>query len=317
MNSPRITVVIPAYNCERWIAETLRSIQEQTFSSWECVVVDDGSPDRCAQLVSDIAMADHRIRLVRQANGGISLARNRGIAEGDSQAEFLNFLDADDVLEPRAFAVLVEAAEANPARVGVQSLGDFIDENGKPFDTGAFAKLGRSRMDGSSGRMEAWPLDRPSTLATVASASTAFPLGMSILRRREVIEAGCFDPLIRHAEDWDLLMRLCRRGDLHFLNQVLIGYRRHSANSGAKSDIPEWCRRAFWKNYHAPGLSPEHRELFRNIYRARQRNILDVRRNQMSQAMKKGRIFKATAEASRLPFITYRRMRGSPSLGWL
>ncbi|MDE7402182.1 MAG: glycosyltransferase [Muribaculaceae bacterium] len=89
-----ISIVIPLYNKEKQIAETLQSVAAQTITDYEVVVVDDGSTDRSAEIVENHAKSDPRIRLIHQSNAGVSAARNRGIEE--ARGEFIALLDADD-----------------------------------------------------------------------------------------------------------------------------------------------------------------------------------------------------------------------------
>lgn len=96
MTSPRFSVVIPAWNVESWLPETIASVQNQTITDWELIVVDDGSTDGTAAIVKNVD--DARVRLISQPNSGVSIARNRGIAE--SRGEFIAFLDADDLWSP-------------------------------------------------------------------------------------------------------------------------------------------------------------------------------------------------------------------------
>jgi glycosyltransferase involved in cell wall biosynthesis len=77
---PDVSVIVPAFNAEATLGATLDALQAQTFGGWEAVVVDDGSTDATAALAGERARADSRIRLVRQENGGVSAARNAGIA---------------------------------------------------------------------------------------------------------------------------------------------------------------------------------------------------------------------------------------------
>src|ERR1700680_1606833 len=109
---PLVTVVVPAYNYEHFISETLLSVRAQTYQQWECIVVDDGSTDNTGSAVSDFVEKDPRIKYIRQENGGLAAARNTGIAHG--AGEYYQFLDADDLLEPRKFERQVELLEQHP-----------------------------------------------------------------------------------------------------------------------------------------------------------------------------------------------------------
>lgn len=96
MTSPRFSIVIPAWNVERWLPETIASVRAQTVTDWELIVVDDGSTDGTAAIVK--GQDDDRVRLISQPNSGVSIARNRGISE--ARGEFIAFLDADDLWSP-------------------------------------------------------------------------------------------------------------------------------------------------------------------------------------------------------------------------
>src|SRR2546423_3757367 len=94
MGKMQFSVIVPAYNAETTLADTLASLHDQTFPDWEAIIVDDGSTDRTAEIAASWAGQDNRFRLVRQANGGESAARNTGISA--AQHNWLLFLDADD-----------------------------------------------------------------------------------------------------------------------------------------------------------------------------------------------------------------------------
>lgn len=109
---PRVSVVIPAFNYGRFIGSTLECLQAQTLPDWEAIVVDDGSTDDTTQVVESYAGEDARIRLVRQPNSGPGAARNNGIRH--SRAPFVQFLDADDLLETRKLERHAARLEAEP-----------------------------------------------------------------------------------------------------------------------------------------------------------------------------------------------------------
>lgn len=107
-----ISVVIPIYNTEKYLHECLQSVQDQTFTDFEVVMVNDGSTDTSADIAAQFSRADSRFRLVNKPNGGPSAARNKGIEE--SKGEFLLFLDSDDALHHDALKILRHAFELFP-----------------------------------------------------------------------------------------------------------------------------------------------------------------------------------------------------------
>src|SRR5512142_2373135 len=99
MDEALVSVIVPVYNYGRYLPDALDSVIEQTYETWECLVVDDASGDDSAAVAERYAARDNRIRCIRQeSNRGVSAARNRGIAE--SRGAFVQFLDADDRLLP-------------------------------------------------------------------------------------------------------------------------------------------------------------------------------------------------------------------------
>ncbi|MFD6416493.1 CDP-glycerol glycerophosphotransferase family protein [Streptomyces sp. NPDC060194] len=108
---PRLSVVVPVYNVEEYLEECLRSLADQSFRSLEVLMVDDGSTDGSTAIARDFAARDPRFRHVRRPNGGLSAARNTGVREADPDAEFLAFVDSDDVVPPDAYARMTGSLE--------------------------------------------------------------------------------------------------------------------------------------------------------------------------------------------------------------
>lgn len=104
MNEPLISVVVPAYNAERFIDKCIKDVVDQTFSGWELIIVDDGSKDSTGDIADKWAKADARIRVVHKHNGGVSSARNAGINE--AKGCYITFVDADDRIMPQYLDVL-------------------------------------------------------------------------------------------------------------------------------------------------------------------------------------------------------------------
>jgi len=106
-----ISVIIPAYNAQAYLRECLESVLAQSFSDWEAIIVDDGSTDSTREIAAGFTVRDSRFRLVSTPNGGLSSARNTGIAE--ARGQWFTYLDSDDTLYPDALARLMAAATEN------------------------------------------------------------------------------------------------------------------------------------------------------------------------------------------------------------
>ena len=107
MQGVRISVIIPVYNAEQYLERCLTSILQQTYSNWECILVDDGSQDRSPELCDEFAKKNNdRIRVIHKANEGVSVARNIGIEHADG--ELIVFVDADDWLEEKALDIVAQ-----------------------------------------------------------------------------------------------------------------------------------------------------------------------------------------------------------------
>lgn len=108
---PKISIIVPLYNKERYVSKSIQSILDQTFKDFEILVINDGSTDESRTIVSKIA--DERIRIFDKENGGVSSARNKGIEL--ARAEWIFFLDGDDTMRPNCLEVLYELHRQYPA----------------------------------------------------------------------------------------------------------------------------------------------------------------------------------------------------------
>ena len=109
---PKISVIVPVYNVEKYLNRCVDSILNQTFTDFECILVDDGSPDNCPKLCDEYAKKDKRIKVIHKQNGGLSDARNAGIdwVFKNSDSEWISFVDSDDWIHSRYLALLFEKA---------------------------------------------------------------------------------------------------------------------------------------------------------------------------------------------------------------
>ncbi len=201
---PAVSVVIPAYNAERWIRTAVDSVLAQSFRDFELTVVDDGSSDDTPHLV---AAYGERVRHVRQANQGVSRARNRGFAE--SRATWVAFLDADDAWHPEKLARQMAALLSTPGCRAVYSA--VIETDAELHD------VVEKRSSDSAISTEALLLR--GNLVTGSASSV-------MCERRLLLEVGGFDESLSLCADWDLWVRLAARTSFAYVDEPLVRYRR-------------------------------------------------------------------------------------------
>lgn len=118
---PQISVIVPIYKVEPYLKRCVDSILGQTFTDFELILVDDGSPDNCGAICDEYAEKDERVKVIHQANGGLSAARNAGIdyAFSNSNSEWLTFIDSDDWVHNHYLASLLNAANKNKSDISI------------------------------------------------------------------------------------------------------------------------------------------------------------------------------------------------------
>lgn len=130
INTPLVSIITPVYNAERFLQDTIKSVQNQTYGNWELLFIDDQSSDDSVSLIKEARQADKRIKLIQMPqNGGVAKARNAGTQA--AKGRYIAFLDADDLWEKEKLQKQVDFALKNNASF-VYSSYRFADENGKP-----------------------------------------------------------------------------------------------------------------------------------------------------------------------------------------
>ena len=206
---PLVSVVIPMYQAEAWITETLESVLAQTHLRIETIVVDDGSSDRGADLVSAFAESTERpVRLVRTTNNGVAAARNLGISQ--SGGAYVALLDADDLWHPAKLELQVAQLERSGSPMCTCGY-EFFDDRTR-------RRIGVVRFDDGSAALRGWLALEGNGLAL---ASTA------LIRRQVLNELLQFDSLFSISADLDFALRVGEKGHLDALPEVLVGYRVH------------------------------------------------------------------------------------------
>lgn len=127
-----ISVIVPIYRVEKFLPQCIESVLNQTFTDFELILVDDGSPDRCPAICDEAAERDARVRVIHQANAGLSAARNAGIEI--AHGEWLGFVDSDDYIAPQFYEKLYQTAQRTDADCVMCSVQN-VDESGKPIDS--------------------------------------------------------------------------------------------------------------------------------------------------------------------------------------
>jgi glycosyltransferase involved in cell wall biosynthesis len=220
---PAVSIIMPAYNAARFISEALDSVVAQTFTDYETIVVNDGSPDR-DELERVLEPYRERIVYLTQENRGVSGARNTGIRR--ARAPLIAHLDPDDMWEPEYLAVQVEAIRRDPTI-------DVLYTDALVF--GDMPEAGRRFM-------ELCPSEGEVTFESLVAQRCN--VMTSILARRETImRAGMFDESLRCSEDFDLWLRVVKGGGrIAYHRQPLVRYRRRR---GSLSSDPVWvCENA-------------------------------------------------------------------------
>lgn len=125
--NPLISVIVPIYNVEKYLARCVDSIVNQTYKNLEIILVDDGSPDRCPQMCDDYAKKDSRIKVVHKKNGGLSDARNAGMAV--ATGEYISFIDSDDYVSDDFFECLLAVMNKENSDIAECSVAKFYEDN--------------------------------------------------------------------------------------------------------------------------------------------------------------------------------------------
>lgn len=120
---PEISVIVPVYNVEEYLRPCIDSILEQTFTDFELILVDDGSPDRCGEICDEYEQIDKRIRVIHQENGGLSAARNAGLDV--MSGEYVTFIDSDDLVDKKFLEELYDNIQNDKAQISLCQLQEF------------------------------------------------------------------------------------------------------------------------------------------------------------------------------------------------
>jgi glycosyltransferase involved in cell wall biosynthesis len=210
--APRFSVIVPAYNVEAYLEDTVASVRAQTCDDWELVIVDDGSTDATGRIASRLAESDGRIRVLAQQNGGCASASNT--AWRAARGEYVCILGADDLYLPEYLEAQSRFIDRNPGCdiYSCNGLKLYPDGRTEPYFSDA-----RHRRE-TSFTLDDWLESNPI-------------FGLAIFRRDLAGRIGGYRVGLRNAEDYDFWLRAMASGARHRHNPATLAcYRRHGGN---------------------------------------------------------------------------------------
>jgi glycosyltransferase involved in cell wall biosynthesis len=228
---PRVSIITPLYNGEKYLRETIQSVLAQSFQDWELVLVDDGSKDTSFAIAQAWEKRDPRIRSFYQPNAGVAATRDLAAKELSSQGEFLLFLDQDDLLEPYALEELVRAADEHPECVAVHGFLKIIDGEGKTIPNHFCENHNWLRQRAVDGRVVPTPINELSTFETLTYLLFIYTPGSVLIRRSAFLKTGGLDQSVAPADDWDLYFKLTLQGPMYPLPRTVLAWRLHGENN--------------------------------------------------------------------------------------
>jgi glycosyltransferase involved in cell wall biosynthesis len=237
---PKVSVVIPTYNCAHFLGEAIQSVLDQTFQDFEIIVIDDGSTDNTPEVASAFP-----VRYLHQENQGVSATNNRGIEL--SRGEYILSLDSDDVLLKDALEKGVEVLDRHPEVGFSYGQAYMMDENGHIFRVRKSSFLEGSAIVDSKEQVRELLFFNRITTSTV------------MMRRHCLDEVGGFHEELTNFEDHHLFIRLAKRYPVAYIAEPLVKYRVHPSQLH-KSVNPKVAERAFLlmlqEVFEDPDLAP-------------------------------------------------------------
>lgn len=259
-NRPLVSIIVPAYNAEKYIEETVVSALRQTYRNIEMIVVDDGSTDHTAEIVKTLAVRDRRLAYTYQKNQGQSAARNAGIAR--AAGGYVAFLDADDLFLPKKIEEQVRHLEEN-RDCGV-----------------SYCKIYHFYGD-QKNKLYYFDVGHPSGYLFGELLRKNFINPLSVLVRKKFLDKyGAFEPSFRRVDEQYLWLKLSHRGvKFCYLDRMLAYYRIHEASLSNEAVYFKETEERFLELLHTvrTWLTPEEAERYglgAAIRRTRRRLVL-------------------------------------------
>jgi glycosyltransferase involved in cell wall biosynthesis len=276
---PTVSIVIGAYNAERYLAQTLDTLLAQTLRDFELIVVDDGSADATPHILEEYEKNDPRVRPLRITHAGIVDAANAGIAA--ARSDLIARADSDDLYMPQRLEKQVEYLNAHPEVVAVGSRMMVIEPYGSPVRMSDH-KLTHEEIEADLLRGVGWAMPQP----------------VAMLRKDVALRVGGYRNKYPWSEDLDLFLRMAEAGRLANLPDVLAKYRHHPGSTNwRKHEIqlankPQLLREAYERRgkplpetmtYSTPWVEPLGEKYTHWVWCAlKDKNVTGARRHAVS-----------------------------------
>jgi glycosyltransferase involved in cell wall biosynthesis len=219
-NQPLVSIMMPAYNVEKFIGQAIESVINQTYPEWELILVNDGSKDGTANVIANYR--DPRIKVISQLNCGESVARNTALKV--VKGEYLAFLDADDVFLPDHLELAMGYLLNHPETDAVYTDGHYCDGDGKLIQT--LSSLRRGPFEGR-------------IFEELVRASDVFGPPTCVVLRHSIVSQHDlkFDPAIIIGPDWDFLPQYAEHASFGYIDQPTCLYRVHQTNVTVRTKV--------------------------------------------------------------------------------
>lgn len=213
MGSDLVSIIMPSYNCGRFVKETIRSVQAQTYQNWEIIFTDDCSTDDTIRKVSWLRKRDSRIHLYQNvSNLGAAVSRNNALRE--ARGRWIAFLDSDDLWEPAKLEKQVR----------------FMEENGYKFSYTCY-----SEMD-ADGNATGVTVSGPRRVTKAGMFAFCWPGCLTVMYDREAIGLLQIED-IKKNNDYAMWLKVCKKADCYLLEENLAKYRRGRSGSVSSHGI--------------------------------------------------------------------------------
>jgi glycosyltransferase involved in cell wall biosynthesis len=239
----KVSVIIPAYNGDRYLAQAIASILTQTYTDYEIILVNDGSTDNTQSIIQQYADQIKSLKYFAQTNQGVAASRNLGLAQ--AQGEYIAFLDQDDLFLPHKLASQVALLEQDHTLGIVNSGWQIIDQDGV-----------------LQSAVEPWQQIPNLNMANMIIWKPVF-LGAMLFRRSWLERTAGFDPNLEQTPDVDLVIRLAAMGcPGDWVKQTTVKYRQHEANASKNTLLQAQELDQILERFFAqPDLSAEVKQL--------------------------------------------------------